>query len=142
MKTLNHKFVENIPDEVEEEILYVSIPYETVIHKCCCGCGKEVVTPLSPTDWSLIFNGEAISLKPSIGNWSFECRSHYWIKKNKVVWGETFSSFKIEIVRNRDNVDKQDYFGQDKKKEEMKTPDSKSNNMRKSFWESLFSRWM
>ena len=49
MKTLNHKFVDKIPEEIEEGILYVSIPYETAIHKCCCGCGSEVVTPISPT---------------------------------------------------------------------------------------------
>jgi hypothetical protein len=64
----------------------VSITYATVLHKCGCGCDNEVVTPLSPSDWQLTFNGEAISLFPSIGNWSFSCRSHYWIKNNEVVW--------------------------------------------------------
>jgi len=34
-----------------------------------------VVTPLSPTGWSLIFDGETVSLYPSIGNWNFPCRS-------------------------------------------------------------------
>jgi hypothetical protein len=34
-------------------------------------CGKEVVKPLSPTDWKLIFEGKFISLDLSIGNWSF-----------------------------------------------------------------------
>ncbi|MFC4855982.1 DUF6527 family protein [Actinophytocola glycyrrhizae] len=24
------------------------------------------------------FNGETVSLSPSIGNWSFPCRSHYY----------------------------------------------------------------
>src|SRR5712692_8520000 len=27
-----------------------SMAYATVAHKCCCGYGKEVVTPLTPTD--------------------------------------------------------------------------------------------
>ncbi len=83
---MKHKFVEFIPDELEDGILYISIIYATVLHKCGCGCGNEVVTPLSPSDWQLTFDGEAISLFPSIGNWSFPCRSHYWIRKNKVVW--------------------------------------------------------
>lgn len=83
---MKHKFVEFIPDQLEDGILYVSIVYATVLHKCACGCGNEVVTPLSPSDWQLTFNGETISLFPSIGNWSFRCRSHYWIRKNKVVW--------------------------------------------------------
>lgn len=85
---MKHKFVEFIPDELEAGILYVSITYATVLHKCACGCGNEVVTPLSPSDWQLTFNGEAISLFPSIGNLSFLCRSHYWIKKNEVLWVE------------------------------------------------------
>lgn len=83
---MKHQFVEFIPDELEDGILYVSITYATVLHKCGCGCGNEVVTPLSPMDWQLTFNGETISLFPSIGNWSFPCRSHYWIRKNEVVW--------------------------------------------------------
>jgi len=83
---MKHKFVEFIPDQLEDGILYVSIVYATVLHKCACGCGNEVVTPLSPSDWQLTFNGETISLFPSIGNWSFPCRSHYWIRKNEAVW--------------------------------------------------------
>jgi hypothetical protein len=83
---MKHKFVEFIPDQLEDGILYVSTTYATILHKCACGCGNEVVTPLSPSDWQLTFNGETISLYPSIGNWSFPCRSHYWIRKNEVVW--------------------------------------------------------
>src|ERR1700730_16640567 len=43
----------------------------TVAHKSRCGCGKEVVKSLSPTDWKLIFEGKFISLDLSIGNCSF-----------------------------------------------------------------------
>ena len=71
---------------MEEKTLYVSVEFGTVIHKCCCGCGNEVVTPLSPDDWKLAFDGRSISLYPSIGNWSFPCRSHYWIRNNRVEW--------------------------------------------------------
>ena len=70
---LAHEFVEFIPDEIEERTLYVSMKFGTVVHKCCCGCGQEVVTPLGPTDWSLTFDGRTISLDPSIGNWGFAC---------------------------------------------------------------------
>ena len=63
---LHHKFVEFIPEKVEEGVLYVSIEYCTAIHKCVCGCGNEVVTPLSPTDWKLTFNGKAVQKKPRL----------------------------------------------------------------------------
>ncbi len=79
---LQHKFVEFIPDRIEDGLLYISVQYCTAIHKCVCGCGNEVVTPLSPTDWRLTFDGISISLYPSIGNWNFDCQSHYWIKNN------------------------------------------------------------
>ena len=101
MKTLNHRFVEQIPEQLDEGIIYVSIPFETILHKCCCGCGKEVVTPLSPSDWSITFDGETVSLKPSIDNWNFECGSHYWIRRNKVHWVDDLWDLEIENDANR-----------------------------------------
>lgn len=85
MKTIQHKFVEFIPEVLEDGVLYITLEYATALHKCVCGCGNEVVTPLSPKDWKLIFNGKAVSLYPSIGNWRFPCRSHYWIENNQII---------------------------------------------------------
>ena len=42
-----------------------------------------MVTPLKPTDWKLTFDGKTITLYPSIRNWNFACRSHYWIRNNR-----------------------------------------------------------
>jgi hypothetical protein len=109
-KLLRHEFVEFIPDVLEERTLYVSIHFATVIHKCCCGCGKEVVTPLSPTDWTLIFDGKTISLDPSIGNWSFECQSHYWIRGSMVKWARQWSGEEIAAGRAHDRFAKERYF--------------------------------
>jgi len=108
--TLVHKFVEHIPDALEDATLYISIPFATAVHKCCCGCGSEVVTPLSPTDWKLIFDGVSISLTPSIGNWSFSCQSHYWIINNKVKWARKWSQEEIDAGRNHDDWMKEQYF--------------------------------
>lgn len=83
---LEHRFVSTIPDRLEKGVLYISIDYATAVHLCACGCGQEVVTPLSPHDWSLMFDGETVSLCPSVGNWSFQCRSHYWVRRNRVHW--------------------------------------------------------
>jgi hypothetical protein len=79
--SIRHEFVDLIPDALEDGVLYVSVQYATALHLCCCGCGSEVVTPLSPTDWSLTFDGDTVSLRPSIGNYSFPCRSHYFITR-------------------------------------------------------------
>src|SRR5690606_33566394 len=110
MKMLQHKFVEFIPEHIEEGILYVSLEYCTAIHKCACGCGNEVVTPISPTDWKLSFNGKSVTLNPSIGNWSFECQSHYWIKNNKIEFASRWTQEKIEKGREKDLSLKDKYF--------------------------------
>ena len=81
-----HKFVDLIPDELQENVVYVSIKYNTAIHNCFCGCKSEVVTPLSPIDWELTYDGATVSLHPSIGNWNFKCKSHYYIKNNSIIW--------------------------------------------------------
>ena len=107
---LRHEFVEFIPDVLEEGTLYVSMRFATVSHNCCCGCGKEVVTPLRPTDWKLIFDGKTISLDPSIGNWSFECQSHYWIRGSTVMWAPRWSREEIAAGRTRDRFAKERYF--------------------------------
>jgi len=108
--SLGHKFVEFIPTELEDGKIYISIRFATASHKCCCGCGSVVVTPISPTDWKLIFDGKSISLYPSIGNWGFKCQSHYWIQNNQVVWAPQMSQEDIEEGRAHDRMAKEVYF--------------------------------
>ncbi len=102
-------FVESAPDRLSEGVLYVSERYQTALHKCCCGCGQEVVTPLTRADWSLRKRGNSVSLHPSIGNWDFPCKSHYWIRNNEVIWASSLSTRQIAIVRRQDKLDKQRY---------------------------------
>jgi hypothetical protein len=106
-QSLSHEFLEFIPDKLEEGVLYLSIEYATAAHKCACGCGNEVFTPLSRTDWKLIFDGESVSLKPSIGNWSFDCQSHYWIDEGRIVWAPSWSREKIDHGRELDRLAKE-----------------------------------
>ena len=63
MQVLTHEFVHFIPEDLAEGVLYVSIPFVTAMHLCCCGCGNEVVTPLNPDGWHLIFDGESVSVR-------------------------------------------------------------------------------
>lgn len=108
--SITHRFVEFVPDVLEEGVLYVSLEYATAVHRCFCGCGKEVVTPISPTDWLLSYDGESVSLDPSIGNWSFPCRAHYWIRKNKVHWYGDMPQGLIDAGRRRDKKAKAAYY--------------------------------
>lgn len=112
--TLTHTFVEHIPETLDEGVLYVSMTFATAMHLCCCGCGREVVTPLSPTGWKLIFDGETVSLSPSIGNWSLPCRSHYFIRGDRVQWSGDMPEEAIRAGRLRDQRFKATYYRQEK----------------------------
>ncbi len=111
METIKYKFVTSIPDVLEDCVLYISMEYGTAIHKCICGCGNEVVTPFSPTDWDINYDGESVSLNPSIGNWSFECQSHYWIIRNKIIHSSKWDKEEIEYNRDQDKKLKAKFYG-------------------------------
>jgi hypothetical protein len=109
---VKHVFVETIPDKLESDTLYISLEYNVAVHKCASGCGLDVVTPLSPAEWSVTYNGHSVSLYPSIGNWGLPCQSHYWIKDGQVRWAESWGRRRIEAARERDLADKQiEYSG-------------------------------
>lgn len=94
-----HEFVEFIPDDLEPGILYLSTSYATATHLCMCGCGFEVTSPFSPQQWCMIFDGRTASVSPSIGNWSFECQSHYWLDRGTVDWAARWSPERIAAGR-------------------------------------------
>lgn len=98
---LRHQFVQNIPEVLEQGVLYVSIPYRTMVHRCACGCGEEVVTPMGPAAWKMTYDGGGVSIAPSIGNWSLPCRSHYWIERNRVLWARSYSIREVDRVRKK-----------------------------------------
>lgn len=83
---LEHAFVEEIPEVVQPGVCYVTLKYATAAHLCPCGCGGEVFTPLNPADWAITFDGETVSLHPSVSNRVCPKRSHYWIKRNRIEW--------------------------------------------------------
>ena len=98
-KDFEHRFVANAPRELEPGVLYISIEFATALHQCACGCGSRIVTPFSPTDWRMSFDGRSVSLNPSIGNWSLPCRSHYFIRRGTVQWAGDWSE--QMVLQNR-----------------------------------------
>jgi hypothetical protein len=108
-----HRFVDRVPSPLEDGVVYVSISFGTVIHKCCCGCGDKVVTPLTPVDWAVVFDGQTISMYPSIGRHDAPCRSHYWIKNNRVIWSEKWTKAKVDALKRHEAGLRDDFFGLD-----------------------------
>lgn len=98
---IKKEFVRRVPAELQEGVLYVCLDCDVVVHKCACGCGEKVVLPLSPEHWKLTYDGE-VTLSPSIGNYQYECKSHYFIRNGKVVWVESFKEeFKSKKKRKK-----------------------------------------
>lgn len=132
---MQHRFIEFIPDQLQEGVIYISVEYCTAIHLCVCGCRNKVVTPFSPNDWKLTFDGKTVTLYPSIGNWNFECRSHYWIRKNQVEWSGSWSDDNISKGRKADQAAKEKYYNPDPKKDLIQT--TKANSIWDSIWRAL-----
>ena len=107
MNCIRPKFVDFVPAVLSPGVLYISERFHTASHLCACGCGQKVVTPLSPAKWKLYLQGDTVTLDPSIGNWDYACRSHYFIRLNRVIWASTFSEDSIARVRARDQQDVQ-----------------------------------
>lgn len=109
---LKMQFTEYIPDNLQDGTLYISMEYATASHNCACGCGKEVVTPFTPTDWKLAYDGESVSLSPSIGNWNYPCHAHYFIQHNRIVWAANMSQEAIAAGRSIDKARKKQQYSQ------------------------------
>lgn len=89
-RNIKIEFTELIPENLEKDILYISEKYKACIHLCSCGCGETISTPITGShkerSWDLIKNqNNTISLYPSIGNWQYNCKSHYWIQNNQII---------------------------------------------------------
>lgn len=102
IKQLRPRLVSVIPEDPETGVLYVSVEYATTLHLCACGCGQEVVLGISPDDWRFCWDGQTISISPSVGNWSLPCQSHYIIRHNGIQWTRPWSDEKIARGRAAD----------------------------------------
>lgn len=109
IKSIKPEYVDHLPDQLTEGVLYISEKFETTGHLCCCGCGEEVMNPLNKANWKLKKSGDKVSLYPSIGNWKYPCKSHYWIRNNQIIESPPISERGIEYVKQRDRIDKKIY---------------------------------
>lgn len=79
-------YVERLPQALEHGVIYISKEYKCSVHLCPCGCGQKVYVPIDEQGWTLTEESGTITLSPSIGNFELPCESHYFIRKNKIVW--------------------------------------------------------
>ena len=108
-QVLTPRYVKAVPSSMDEGILYIS-SYGSAIHKCCCGCGNEVVTPLGPAQWHITKQGDTVTLRPSVGSWNLPCQSHYHITNNRIEWLPKFSPAQIAANQRSDNAAKHAHY--------------------------------
>ena len=102
-RSFDPSFVSYLPAQLDEGVLYVSLEHATSSHLCACGCGERVVTPLGRSGWQLYFDG-TVTLQPSIGNGQFKCRSHYFIRQNRVIWSYPMTDPQTTRARQADGL--------------------------------------
>lgn len=137
---LAHRYVEFIPKDLEEGVLYISNRFRTASHLCCCGCRQKVVTPLNPAQWHLIDHGHTISLSPSIGLGTLPCRSHYWIRHSKIDWWPAMTAAQTAKAQRADRYASQVYTGERSPPRSTPLP-SPTRQPEPSLWARLL-RWL
>ena len=84
-----------IPSNLDDGIMYICLNCNVIVHKCACGCGEKTVTPIDRNyGWIMKYDGQTVTLRPSIGNFSIPCNSHYYITENRVEWIEKYQNQK------------------------------------------------
>jgi hypothetical protein len=134
---IRHEFVEFIPRERQPGVIYISIPFATAVHSCFCGCDTKVVTPISPAGWQLLYDGESVSIYPSVGNWGFSCRSHYWIRRGWVVWAGNMSPAEIEAGRAHDRALREAHFGSPEAEQPKDSAPAPRRVRKKAWWKRI-----
>lgn len=56
---------------------------------CPCGCGREVTLSLNSNIqpyWNIRIKNDKVTLSPSVYLTGFQCKSHFFIRNNKIDW--------------------------------------------------------
>lgn len=101
-RTWTAVWIDDMPPSLKPGNLYISVKHRLTEHLCACGCGTEVSLPLSRSEWCIEYDGESVSIRPSIGNWRLPCRSHYIIEKGHTRWCLAWTEKEIRAGQARD----------------------------------------
>ena len=105
MMSVTPEFVEYIPSDGEDllpGVVYISMAHGTVVHRCPCGCGQLSEFTLDPIRFRIEYDGHSVTFCPSIGNSNLECRSHYWIRENRIEWCPPMDAWTTKRAERRE----------------------------------------
>ena len=105
LKAITPKFVELIPTEGEDLILgtvYISMKHGMVVYRCPCRCGGLSEFMLDPIRFRMEYDGNNVTFYPSIGIPYLQCRSHYWIRDNRIQWCAPMEDWETKEAERRE----------------------------------------
>ena len=92
-KEVRHVADLSYPDDpkLEDGVLYVVDNSPYVQFNCPCGCGGDVILPTTKHEagyhgWGFSEADGKVTLSPSILSSGFPCRSHYFVRNNRIDW--------------------------------------------------------
>lgn len=101
--SLSLRLVDEMPATLEPGILFVSKRFKVAGHLCACGCGNKVVVRLGDPGYTFTERSSRPTLRPSIGSWQLDCRSHYFITDGQIDWREGWSDWEVQAGREAEN---------------------------------------
>ncbi|WEX08943.1 DUF6527 family protein [Chelativorans sp. AA-79] len=84
-------WVERIPTQMQEGVVYHTEEFELAGLLCACGCGHRI-TLLVPDSHQVWNEGGYATIRPSVGVFDAPCKAHYVITAGNVQWLPAFTS--------------------------------------------------
>ena len=99
----NFKVCEDFQENIDNNTIYFvgnKSHFDFLQMECPCGCKEQIKLSLIKFDkpnWQVKFNDNRISISPSI--WRTKgCRSHFFVKDNKIIWAKNKSHFSFKKI--------------------------------------------
>ena len=98
------------------------------VYPVAASSADDAQTSQNRPHWSFELKGGLFY--PSIGNWQFPCKSHYWISGGEIRWAEEWTPEQIEAGREAEDQRRRRYY---------RERDRQQIGILKRFWRWLIS---
>lgn len=95
-----YEAVDRIPNQLREGVVYHTQEFEIAALLCACGCGHRI-TLLVPDSHQVTDENGLATIRPSIGVFDAECKSHYVITGGEVDWLPAFTPAQASKIMQR-----------------------------------------
>jgi hypothetical protein len=95
-----YETVDRIPSRLREGVVYHTQEFEIAALLCACGCGHRI-TLLVPDSHQVTDENGLATIRPSIGVFDANCKSHYVITAGEVAWLPAFTPAQASSIMVR-----------------------------------------